>query len=237
MQTDEQLHELIITGKICPYCLGKTEFVDSIKVYPRSLGMIYYCDPCAAWVSVHKGTDRAMGRLGNAKLREWKKNAHAAFDTIWKSQLDGQQSKYVLRNAAYAWLAEKLGMHISQVHIGYFDVEECKKVVEYSLERTKHIEKMPSVFPADANLKSGLAGKFKHFERVLYPPLKTKFKDGFWYDPKKMCYTFYAPLAESLELYYDFYPAKNKLHLRRQNKWLPDGWAWIVQHLLPPASP
>ena len=31
-----------------------------------------------AYVGVHKGTDKPLGRLANAELRYWKKRAHAA---------------------------------------------------------------------------------------------------------------------------------------------------------------
>ena len=31
--------------------------------------MIYICKPCDAYVGVHKGTDKALGRLANKELR------------------------------------------------------------------------------------------------------------------------------------------------------------------------
>ena len=37
--------------------------------YGVDYGMIYYCPQCGAYVGVHKGTDRAKGRLANAELR------------------------------------------------------------------------------------------------------------------------------------------------------------------------
>ena len=70
----------------CDYCGRRAEFVDSKVVYGRSYGMIYLCrcHPGYAFVGVHKGTDRPLGRLADMELRELKKQAHAAFDPLWK---------------------------------------------------------------------------------------------------------------------------------------------------------
>ena len=110
----------------CDYCGGPTEFVDSAEVYHGvSYGMIYLCRSCKAYVGVHKGTDRPKGRLANAELRQWKKAAHAEFDPLWKyGQFRGH------RNAAYAWLAEKMELPIEETHIGMFDVEKCQKAIQ-----------------------------------------------------------------------------------------------------------
>ncbi len=48
-------------------------------------------------------------------------DAHAAFDPLW-------QSGAMKRKAAYAWLAEQLG--VERVHIGQCDVDTCRRVVE-----------------------------------------------------------------------------------------------------------
>jgi len=75
--------EEIITGKKCPYCKKSTEYVDSDVVYRKSYGMIYLCRACNAYVGVHKGTDKAKGRLANKELRFHKKEAHRYFDNLW----------------------------------------------------------------------------------------------------------------------------------------------------------
>lgn len=70
---------------ICDYCGNPADFVDSSVVYHgRSFGMIYLCPNCGAYVGVHKGSDKPLGRLANSELRNWKKAAHAAFDPLWK---------------------------------------------------------------------------------------------------------------------------------------------------------
>ena len=71
---------LIMAGKICPYCGQPTEYVDSAAVYHGiSYGMIYLCRKCDAYVGVHRGTDKALGRLANRSLREWKKTGSLLF--------------------------------------------------------------------------------------------------------------------------------------------------------------
>lgn len=110
---------------ICPYCGERAEFVDSKIVYGKSYGKIYLCRKCLAYVGVHKGTDKPLGRLANAELRYWKKAAHAAFDPIWKY---GRFRGY--RNAAYGWLAGRMGLSVEETHIGMFDVAQCKKAIQ-----------------------------------------------------------------------------------------------------------
>ena len=125
----------ILSGKVCPYCGKKTEYVDSSVIYGRSYGMIYLCRDCMAYVGVHKGTDQALGRLANAELREAKKEAHYYFDQIAKTSLINKiWHEYIPgisnRNKAYLWLSKKMGIPREMCHIGIFDVEECKRVVE-----------------------------------------------------------------------------------------------------------
>ena len=59
----------------CDYCGRETEYVDSKVIYGKSYGKIYLCRNCMAYVGVHKGTDKPLGRLANAELRNWKKAA------------------------------------------------------------------------------------------------------------------------------------------------------------------
>ena len=123
----------------CDYCGRKCDYVDSSAIYGKSYGMIYICWPCDAYVGVHKGTDKPLGRLADSALRLWKRQAHDAFDPLWKyGRFRGR------RNAAYAWLAEKMGLPIEETHIGMFDVQQCKQVIaicgkekEYESNRSK----------------------------------------------------------------------------------------------------
>lgn len=108
---------------MCDYCGNRVPLVDSKIVYGKSYGNIFYCEPCGAWVGVHKSGIRKntpLGRLANAELREWKKLAHAAFDPLWK---DGQ----ITRSKAYSRLAQELG--VEEIHVGESDVETCMRII------------------------------------------------------------------------------------------------------------
>lgn len=69
-QYDIELLSAIFKGKVCPYCKEQTEYVDSACIYGKSYGMIYLCRKCDAYVGVHKGTNKALGRLANKELRQ-----------------------------------------------------------------------------------------------------------------------------------------------------------------------
>jgi ribosomal protein L37AE/L43A len=117
-------------GRICPYCGGEPEFVDSDAVYSRSYGMIWLCQSCSAWVGVHKGTTKPLGRLADAFLRERKREAHHYFDNLWRQKmLINKVSKSIARNSAYAWLSKQIGLHPNQCHIGMMNEAECYAVI------------------------------------------------------------------------------------------------------------
>lgn len=107
----------------CPYCDGPAVLVDSAEVYGRSYGKMWLCRPCKAYVGVHKGTDKPLGTLANAELREWRKRAHAAFDLLWKS-------RRMSRGKAYRKLMQIVGVCHENAHIGMFNIEQCKKLIE-----------------------------------------------------------------------------------------------------------
>ncbi len=114
----------------CQYDGAEGQLVDSAVVYHgRSYGMIWKCPTpgCDAYVGTHKGSkDHApLGRMVNAAGREAKKKAHAAFDPLWKS---GRMK----RGDAYQALADFLGIPKARVHIGYFNPDECARVVEFA---------------------------------------------------------------------------------------------------------
>ena len=112
----------------CDYCGKDAELVKGDVVYPErpELRKLYFwqCAPCHARVGCHKGTKKPFGRLADSHLRYWKVQAHEVFDRKWKS---GGQKK---RTKMYFWLAGELGISEKDCHIGMFDVETCKKVVE-----------------------------------------------------------------------------------------------------------
>jgi|SRR5882672_9670920 len=121
--TEEQ--KLMMIGKLCPYCGKEPEYVDSKTIYGQSYGMIYLCRPCDAYVGTHKRwPKKALGRLANKELREYKKLAHTAFDPLW------QKGIFESRNDAYGWLSDFLELPLEYTHIGMFGVYTCKKLID-----------------------------------------------------------------------------------------------------------
>lgn len=124
-----EVNALYNNGELCPYCDGMTVYVDSEEVYGKSYGMIYLCRPCRAWVGVHKGTDKALGRLADSELRKWKKMAHFHFDQIWKQLRNDGISQDAARKWAYNKLGALMSLDPDHTHIGMFDIDQCKQVV------------------------------------------------------------------------------------------------------------
>jgi hypothetical protein len=123
------MEELVV---ICPYCTKPAALVESNEIYGAfspDYGKFWQCKPCGAYVGTHKNSPKhvPLGRLANKELRDWKKKAHAVFDPLWKS---GRMS----RNLAYHLLQTKMNMGKNDAHIGKFDVEQCKKMVELFTE-------------------------------------------------------------------------------------------------------
>lgn len=125
----------------CPYCGQPAPLVSGLDVYPHRRDLwarkFYLCAPCGAWVGCHPAADGngggqgdgtvPLGRLANAELRTAKQAAHAAFDPLW---ITVKGSRRKARRKAYGWLALQLGLPVEQCHIGEFDLEQCRKVIE-----------------------------------------------------------------------------------------------------------
>ena len=113
----------------CPYCNSEANLVSGHEIYPHRPDLadlkVWACRPCDAWVGTHKNSPehKPLGRLANAELRKAKMAAHAVFDPLWKS---GRMS----RREAYSMLSERMSIPKDQAHIGMFDVDQCKAVVD-----------------------------------------------------------------------------------------------------------
>jgi hypothetical protein len=122
----------------CPYCGRPAEFLPSSETlyHGRDYGPAYACLPCKAWVGCHRGTTQPLGRLADAALRRAKIDAHGAFDRTWRALHARRQAAepgYTLgraRASRYRRLAELLGIPPQECHIGMFDVETCRRVIE-----------------------------------------------------------------------------------------------------------
>lgn len=135
-----------MTAPTCPYCSQPAKLVTGKVIYGHrpDLARLFFwqCAPCDAYVGCHRNGDgkQPLGRLANAELRMWKMRAHEAFDPLWKElvekeieALGGHTPKGIKqrhRTDAYKNLAQDLGIEMKDCHIGMFDVELCKRVVQ-----------------------------------------------------------------------------------------------------------
>ena len=112
----------------CPYCGASAELVGGLALYPHRADLahklFYRCWPCDAHCGCHLNSAKPLGRLANAELRRAKQMAHAVFDPLWRGRAG------FARSLAYAGLARELGIPGEACHIGMFDVEQCRRVVE-----------------------------------------------------------------------------------------------------------
>ena len=116
---------------ICPYCQNDAKFVTGRKIYPHRPDLFnkrfYLCEPCGAYVGTHRGTKAPLGRLADQELRQWKMKAHAAFDPLWQVSSSLRSRR---RSSCYKRLAKAMNINAQECHIGLFDVDQCKQVVE-----------------------------------------------------------------------------------------------------------
>lgn len=114
---------------ICPYCDCPALLMDSKHIYRESYGKkIYFCLICGAYVGCHPGGTKPLGTPANKALRTARNMAHQVFDRIWKS-------RRMSRSAAYARLAEQMGLPGEKTHIGMFDLEQCGQVMRICARR------------------------------------------------------------------------------------------------------
>ena len=118
----------------CTYCKRSAELVTGANLYPRfkSLASRYFwrCTPCGAHVGCHPGTKNPLGSLANEELRKARQQAHSSFDSLWQSVVSQEVPKHLARTRGYAWLFEQLNLSKEDCHIGMFDVDMCRRVVE-----------------------------------------------------------------------------------------------------------
>ena len=88
---------------------------------------LIYADLVLHMLVAIKKAKKPLGRLADAELRKFKMKAHSFFDQVW-------QRGYKKRSNAYSWLAEKMSIDKKDCHIGMFDVEKCKRVIEITSE-------------------------------------------------------------------------------------------------------
>lgn len=114
--------------EFCRYCGCKVILTDASVIHGhKNRGEIYFCPNCNANVGVHKKTKQPMGTLANKVLSLERAETHRVFDSLWKA-------KRMTRANAYEWLAKKMDLPKHRTHIGYFEIEDCERVIRICRE-------------------------------------------------------------------------------------------------------
>lgn len=128
--TLEQRQKYFYNASHCIYCRQETEYVSSLKVYQEYHGMIHLC-PCGAYVGCLINSDQALGTTARKTLRNLRIECHEVYDPLIDAKVNQLGVK---RKQAQAdgrkWLSEYLGIAIEECHIGYFNEETCKTVID-----------------------------------------------------------------------------------------------------------
>jgi len=110
----------------CQYCESGLSIVSGEVIYGpgRYADLRFYaCLPCKAWVGTHKGTLTPLGTVANAALRRARRDAHAAFDPLWR---EGRTT----RGGAYRWMRRALGLRKHEAHIALFSESQCRALIQ-----------------------------------------------------------------------------------------------------------
>lgn len=124
----------------CPECDGKMYLKRS------RYGLFYGCENypgCRATHGAH-ANGRPLGVPANSVTKVARISAHDAFDQLWIGALaiyDIRERGAARRKAehkinqtarvrAYEWLADRLGVPFDDCHIGSFDLDTCRLVVQ-----------------------------------------------------------------------------------------------------------
>jgi len=93
---------------------------------------VYLCDDCGAYVGIHEGTDLPLGTLANEALRWARRDNKQHFNAV----LDETGTK---RSEAYQWLADAMGIPVSECHWSWFEVDACKQAGEICKDKLKEL--------------------------------------------------------------------------------------------------
>lgn len=90
--------------------------------------------------------DRQLRNEGH--LPSWRYYAHRFFDKLWTERRYG-----FTRDEAYAALAEYMGLPSEEAHMGHFNVEQCKQVVEWAQGVTQALDDLDRDFGVNQDEK------------------------------------------------------------------------------------
>ena len=135
-----------MSSVICPYCQQQALFPASMVYKKKALhGWYWVCEPCNARVGCHRDSDRPLGTLANAELRQLRRKCHAQFDWFW-------QQGFATRPDAYAWLAAVLGPE--KGHIAWLNEQGCHELLELTADLRKTMKAVWDNWPRKGTVKA-----------------------------------------------------------------------------------
>lgn len=117
MSTDPLTGAKYQPGPLCPRC--KVETVRRDGAYGSFFGCPNHPD-CSMVAKVRH--DGSAGEWTDQPTRDWRKQAHAIFDELWKSNR-------LTREGAYAWMQKAMHLPAPLAHISKFNIDQCRKVI------------------------------------------------------------------------------------------------------------
>lgn len=138
----------------CGYChalpirmTGKDLFPDRSDLVVRHY---LVCRNCDAWVGCHPGTWTPYGELADPHLRQIRRQAHDAFDGIWRAAaVKAQCPEAISRSAAYAWLSGWL----HKAHIAGMNIDQCTALIDACTRSSPDL--LPRIRQIQAQRQSG----------------------------------------------------------------------------------
>jgi hypothetical protein len=133
----------IASGMECPSCGSAVSYHESdAVVYGKQYSKHgrYVCSAfpkCDTHVGCHPNRT-PLGVLKNKEGRELAKKCHAIFDSFWKE-------KGLDRSDCYEFLADKLGIHVTDCHFGTMNNEELSTALKFlHMNRYTFVEQVNS---------------------------------------------------------------------------------------------
>jgi len=121
------------------FCGAPATLRDSSVIYGKSYGPAWVCSrwpECDGYVGCHPGTNKPLGNLADNRTRAARKQAHSAFDHLWKS-------KGIRRTDAYRWMQKVIGLTSEQAHIGIMSREQCETLLKHVLPVLRGETRLP----------------------------------------------------------------------------------------------
>lgn len=118
-----RVRDRIAPPRACHCCGGKVRLTDNSEIYGgQSFGdwpFVYRCTECPAYVGLHPDTDLPLGIMADRVTIAARKEAKAVFQRLTRERFGDN------RNAAYAWLAQAMGIAPSTCHFAMFGRERA----------------------------------------------------------------------------------------------------------------